>query len=56
MESSALKNLIRKRDPTTHTIDKKHSQMLEHFDKIETEIIPQLRLEIREIKQKISEI
>jgi hypothetical protein len=56
MESSALKNLIRKRDPTTHTIDKKHSQMLEHFDKIETEIIPQLRLEIREIKQKLSEI
>ena len=56
MESSALKNFIRKRDPTTHTIDKKHSQMLEHFEKIDSVIIPQLRLEIREIKHKLAEI
>lgn len=56
MESTALKNFIRKRDPTTHTIDKKHSQMLEHFNKIETEIIPQLRGEIHEIKQIVSDI
>ena len=54
MESSALKKLIRKRDPTTHTIDKKHSQMLDRFHKIETEIIPKLREEMRDLKQKLS--
>ena len=56
MESTALKNFIRKRDPTTHTIDKKHSQMLEHFNKIDTEIIPQLRQEVDEIKHAVAEI
>jgi len=56
MESTALKNFIRKRDPTTHTIDKKHSQMLEHFNKIDTEIIPQLRQEVDEIKHAIADL
>jgi len=56
MESSALKNFIRKRDPCTHTIDKKHSQMLERFNKIDVEIIPELRKEIVEIKKQLSDI
>lgn len=56
MESSALKKLIRKRDPTTHTIDKKHSQMLDHFHVIETESIPKLRQEMDDIQQTIQEL
>ena len=51
MESSATIKNNKKRDPSQHTIDKKHSQMLEYFDKNETEIIPQLKTQIKNLQK-----
>jgi len=40
-------------DPSQHTIDKKHSQMLERFHIHETETIPNLELELQSLKKEI---
>ena len=36
---------------TIHTIDEKHSELIDHFNKTETETIPQLEREKEEIKK-----
>lgn len=36
--------------PVAHTIDEKHTQLLEEFDRIESETIPQCTQEVRELK------
>ena len=38
---------------TIHTIDEKHSELIDHFNKTETETIPQLEREKEEIKKHI---
>jgi len=42
--------LNKKRDLSQHTIDKKHSQMLEYFEKNEYEVIPKIKSQIRELE------
>ena len=44
---------IKKRDLSQHTIDKKHSEMLVHFEKNEKEAIPQLKLQIQKLKNEM---
>ena len=56
MESNITIKNNKKRDPSQHTIDKKHSQMLEYFDKNESQIIPSLKSQIIELKQKFQNI
>ena len=51
MESKNLK----KRNSITHTIDKKHGEMIELFYKNETEIIPKLKTEMQELETNIKE-
>lgn len=58
-----LKNVIpnntklnKKRDPSQHTIDKKHSQMLEYFAKNDSEVIPKLKSQIRELEESLNNI
>ena len=46
----------KKRDPSQHTIDKKHSQMLEHFAKNDSEIIPKLKNQIRELEESLNSL
>ena len=47
MESNYIKN--RNRDLSQHTIDRKHSEMLDYFDKNETEKIPELKSQIQKL-------
>jgi hypothetical protein len=46
----------KKRDLSQHTIDKKHSQMLEKFTKNESEIIPKLKSQIRELENTLNNL
>ena len=46
-------NLNKKKDPGAYTIDIKHTQLLDEFHKIETEIIPKLIIEKTQLKDKI---
>jgi len=45
--NSATKN----QNISTRTIDKKHSQMIERFEHIETTIIPELQTQLETLKQ-----
>jgi hypothetical protein len=51
MESNSTKNQIKRRDPASHTIDKKHSEKLEYFHQIEQETIPKLKKDIEVLKE-----
>ena len=49
-------NLNKKKDPGAYTIDIKHTQLLDEFHKIETEIIPKLVIEKTKLKDKINNL
>ena len=53
---SVSKRGYKSNQTSIHTIDIKHSEMLEHFENIENVKIPELQKEKEELKKSVSEL
>jgi hypothetical protein len=51
-KSSASTTSTTTKLPIAHTIDEKHTQLLQEFDRIETEMIPQLNQDVQDLRIK----